>query len=361
MGWSGARLLPFSTSPVRASLLGLALVVALACQPPKVMPASAEVSASPSALAFGRVAVGVSLPLVVELTNGGRAASNPIALSVEGPFLLSTTELIVAAGTTEQVTVSFVPVAPGAVIGTLRLSEGLGELQLMGEGLPACQSPEPCHAPRFELTTRECVTDPKEEGATCVAPCLAGEGTCRGGYCTAAALSSCVDGDACTLDACTSSGDCRNPPISCPVTDPCQATYCDPVSGCGTTPVTDGVPCGEATCEAAFICLGGRCQERARPNALSNCRYTALAAGADHTCVVTVGQALKCWGANDEDQQGRGFPSLLAVPGLGEQIASGWPNRSPPRAAWPRRWATAPGQRSRRVRWCSSTMEEGCP
>ena len=42
--------------------------------------------------------------------------------------------------------------------------------------------------------------------------------------------------------------------------NPCQAPSCDPVLGCGLTPVQDGTPCGSVSCELANICLAGTCQ-----------------------------------------------------------------------------------------------------
>lgn len=279
-----------------------------------VMMANADVSVAPGTLDFGALPVGDLLPLTVEVRNSGLAPS-PLALTADGPFALEASPpASLAGGSSLTVTVTFSPLQLGAASGTLALGPGLPTVALLGVGVAPCVASEVCRVSRFDLTARACIEDAAPEGALCTAPCLAGAGTCRGGYCLGNATR-CVDGDACTLDACGLDGGCFHPPLQCPV-EACQSAFCDPVGGCGARAVDDGIPCGEAICEGANICFSGRCQFRVRPNALLDCRYTALSAGPNHTCAVTRGHDLRCWGANDFDQLGRGHPQRIASPGF---------------------------------------------
>jgi hypothetical protein len=275
--------------------------------------ATSELRASPSALQFGDVAIGAALPLTFELDNTGQAPADA-TLSIDGPFTLSATTASLSGGASTSFTVTFAPMSLGPATGTVHMADA-GTVALTGNGLPACVSTNPCATSAFDLMQRVCVETPLAEATPCSAPCLNGAGTCRGGFCVGNA-SSCVDGDACTLDVCTSDGGCLNPPLTCPVTDPCQAQFCDSATGCGSQPVQDGTPCGDATCESAHICLNGACTLKTRPNAATDCRYSALAAGANSTCAITKGGDLRCWGDNLGDEFARGFPSSLAPPGF---------------------------------------------
>lgn len=296
----------------RARLVLLVLVAG--CKRETVLPINPDVT-GPGELDFGAVALGVTLPLELEVKNRGLAGA-PLTLSVSGPFtLVGTPPQQVEGGSSVKLTVAFAPTVTGAATGTLSLGMELTQVRLRGEGVPACVANEPCTTPRFDLVARACVSDVTPDDSACTAPCLGGMGTCKQGLCLGQATR-CVDGDACTLDACSSDGGCFHPARECPVLDPCQATFCDPVTGCSAVAVDDGVPCGEAFCEGANICFGGHCQFRARPNAAADCRYTALSAGPSHTCVVTAGRALRCWGSNSNDQQARGFTQTVAPPGF---------------------------------------------
>jgi hypothetical protein len=286
------------------------------CNPPTHQ-ATGDLRAMPTALDFGDVAIGASLPLMLELDDTGQAPADA-TLTVDGPFTLSATSVSTGGGGSTTVTVTFAPSVVGAASGTVRIT-GVPDVPLTGNGLPPCVPSQACVASAFDLTSRRCVETPLAEGTTCTAACLAGAGSCRQGYCVGNATS-CIDGDLCTLDVCTTDGGCLNPPLVCPVTDPCQAQFCDSQTGCGSMPLDDGTPCGSANCESAHICFGGHCEEHQRPNAATDCRYTALQSGELHTCAVTVGGGLRCWGGNDGDWQGRGFPSKLTSPGLAVSV-----------------------------------------
>jgi hypothetical protein len=305
---------------MRALALAVLVVAVSGCRcGGKTTGATSDLRVTPGALQFGDVAIGASLPLTFEIDNGGQA-SGDVMLTVEGPFTLSATTATVGAGSAAMFTVTFAPSVKGPVTGTVHVV-GVADVALSGDGLPACVPSQACVRTAFALETRTCVETPLPEGTVCMASCLSGAGSCRQGYCVGTPTS-CIDGDACTLDVCLTDGGCLNPPLTCPVTDPCQAQFCDPQTGCGSTPLDDGTPCGSATCEEAHVCFSGTCQDRMRPNAMTDCRYTALAAGSNHTCVVTRGGGLRCWGANNSDQQDRGFPSQLTAPGFAVDFPS---------------------------------------
>jgi len=300
-----------------ALCLGIA-AGACRCERP-VMQATPDVSVVPGSLDFGRVALGESLAIAVEVRNGGRAPS-PLAVSLDGPFTVDARPAELDGAGAVTLNVTFSPAQLGPATGTLTLGPGLPSVALSGEGLAACASNDPCRPPRFDFDTRTCGLAVAAEGTACSAPCLADAGTCRQGLCLGLAAR-CIDGDACTLDACSSDGACLNPPLVCPVTDPCRATFCDSVTGCASRAVEDGVLCGEVLCEGAHICLAGTCELRLRPTAALDCRYTEIAAGPYHTCAVTAGRGVRCWGDNENDQLGRGFASSSAPPGFAANLS----------------------------------------
>ncbi|MBL8954791.1 MAG: choice-of-anchor D domain-containing protein [Myxococcaceae bacterium] len=278
-----------------------------------VTPATSELTATELELDFGRIAIGAALELPVTVRNGGLAPAE-LTVTVARPFAVDVTPTGLGGAGELTLTVRFAPSQLGAATGTLSLGPGHPSVALRGEGLAACTVSETCRVPRFDLETRTCVTDVAGDGAACVSPCIADGGSCRTGACIGVATT-CVDGDACTLDACRSDGTCTHPAVECVVTDPCLATYCDRDAGCATRAVEDGVPCGEAMCEGSLICVGGRCEFKERPNAELDCRYTSLAVYLNQTCAVTAGRSVKCWGDNGADQLGRGFPSEATPPG----------------------------------------------
>src|SRR5262249_42302271 len=71
---------------VRAFIAVLCFLVG-ACRCERVTMASADISVASAQLDFGKVALGVSVPLTVEVRNSG-VASSPLALAVSGPFAL---------------------------------------------------------------------------------------------------------------------------------------------------------------------------------------------------------------------------------------------------------------------------------
>jgi hypothetical protein len=123
-----------------------------------------------------------------------------------------------------------------------------------------------------------------------------GNELCQGGVCTGGGALNCNDGSVCTIDSCapalgcqhgnlangTSCTDgnvcngaesCQNgvcgggTPLDCNDGNPCTADSCDPVLGCGSSPVPDGTSCADGNaCNGAETCVGGTCQGGTPPN-----------------------------------------------------------------------------------------------
>lgn len=278
------------------ALLPLLLAVLLAgCPPPGLTVAEAVLIVEPPTLDLGGAAVGAEVAGVVRVRNEGRAAGTA-TVSVEGPgFSVAAQEVTVAGGAEEPVTVRFRPVAEGAASGRL-LVGGAGEVQLTAQGLAACVPSGPCRAATFDPATRRCVEAVVPDGEVCSSACLRG-GACQAGACVGTDTT-CDDGDACTIDACTTDGRCVAVPRECASDNPCRAAACDPATGCGAVDVADGTPCGDATCAEVRLCLGGACVARATPNAQQACHYRQLAAGTGFACALTLAGRVRCWGVS---------------------------------------------------------------
>jgi hypothetical protein len=125
-----------------------------------------------------------------------------------------------------------------------------------------CTSEDVCLTATCSPTTGACVTSPVPDGVVCADTDLCdGEETCQAGVCT--------DADA---------------PLDCGDLEPgpCEATACDPDTGCSLVVVEDGAPCATDTlcggacaaglceggvplsCESDDPCLAGRCDPATR-------------------------------------------------------------------------------------------------
>lgn len=179
--------------------------------------------------------------------------------------------------------------ADGVVEGVL--VRGNTDFVLAGKGRNRCYSSNVCPdsgCPGWEdasRTTRFAHLVPEGPGCADDAECTDGDPcngaeACVGGACVAGAAPSCDDGDACTADACVAldatQWQCQSSAVACDDGDPCTVEFCDPVSGCGSTPLcaadeicTDGVceqapqcsPFG-AACSSNAECCSGRCHSR---------------------------------------------------------------------------------------------------
>src|SRR5689334_12800488 len=135
--------------PIALALCLGVIAGACRCQPP-VMPTSSDVSVSPSSLDFGRIALGESLALAVEVRNGGLAPS-PLAVGLEGPFTVDTRPVEIPGAGALALKLTFAPAQLGGTSGALTLGPGLPSVTLRGEGIAACTSNDPCRPPRFDF------------------------------------------------------------------------------------------------------------------------------------------------------------------------------------------------------------------
>ncbi len=241
------------------------MALAAACRDPHVAQAGLELDA-PAELVFAPTYAGFSRTQGFTVVSRSRFA---VTLAVESAAPFSApAQLELPAGAAVSVPVTFGPDAVGHHAGALALKvDGQSvTVALSGEGLevPTCTASVQCTASRFD-PERGCVEEPADEGASCRGgSCLQGA-RCRSGVCMGTAVS-CDDANACTADACSEEG-CLHGPIECPSSaDPCRAASCDPVTGCGMSPVADGTSCGANDCLTAHVCMAGTCVERPAPD-----------------------------------------------------------------------------------------------
>lgn len=300
------------------ALCWVALAQLLACSrclvPPTMTPVEGELRVTPAALDFGTVPLDASLTLELEVFNSGRAARD-VAVSVDGPgFSASSSALSLGGGETMMVPITFTPSTLGAALGTLNFAEEVA-VPLTAQAVAACSTIETCQTSAFDPRSRACVTTTKLDGDPCTNACLTAP-TCQQGRCIGAATT-CEDGDACTVDACTADGTCLRTPRVCPVVDACRVASCDKTAGCVSTPVEDGTSCGPETCAETRLCIAGTCETRTKRNAATDCSYSAVAAGEGHTCVRSLGGDVYCWGfPRGFSSSGRYLSGRVKVPAL---------------------------------------------
>lgn len=248
----------------RLLLLPLLLCTAVAaCSDPATHGVQADLDVSPSALS---ISGWVGYPAHTSLTLSSRS-SVPVSATIEAeaPFTLQQDSVVVPAGATLDVEVTFAPSQEGAFekVLTVHFEDRELKVPLIGTAQtpPQC-SAGTCELSSFDPVSGQCISEVAPNGTTCSNDCL-DHGECIDGVCRGES-SVCDDGDACTLDACDPDTGCLHGTQHCAAPDdPCQAAVCDPVAGCTSVPVQDGTRCGMIDCEAAHICLSGTCVAQA--------------------------------------------------------------------------------------------------
>jgi Dictyostelium (slime mold) repeat len=282
---------------VVAVMLTMAILSSCQCKNPLTPVEIAGPRIAPARLDFEPTWLTATRTQTIGVENPNRVTMT-ISIAVDAPFSAAET-LELGPGETAQLGVRFRPVNPGAMQGELRLTHltSTTRIPLTGEGVawPTCQPSQPCHTLAFDALQGRCVDTVSADGSTCSTPCLA-TAQCQQGICVGS-TPTCDDADACTVDACGATG-CLHTPVTCAVPGRCEVARCDAALGCVKEPISDGTPCGNSRCEAAFICLNGQCEERQKPNAALECRYETVIARNGETCARTLGGQVVCWGQN---------------------------------------------------------------
>ncbi len=266
---------------------------------------SDAVSARPSEVDFGAVALGASTSVTVEFE--GRGA---LSLELSAPFSAHPSTLSAPA----EAVITFRPEAVGPRSIDLTLPGG-ARLRLAGVGVAAgaCESTKPCVSRTWSAREGRCVELAKRDGEACEQVCLE-VGHCVSGQCVGR-TPSCDDANACTADSCDSKLGCTHATIGCaPASSPCLAPSCDPSAGCTLAPVIDGTRCGPRDCATAHVCVAGTCVTRAVPDGApcggaTTCRAEGVCQGG--ACLLPPPHKLQlAWRRQLSSIGGLIFPSL---------------------------------------------------
>lgn len=239
--------------------------LASACTGPAVVSAGSAEIATADTLDFGPTALNFSRIKPLTVTNRGRVAKT-VELLATPPFF-APASIDVPGGSEVDVQLTFRPTVEGAASGTVTLEGHVVALTGTGVRPLTCNAGGPCASVRFDPETLSCITTNVADGTGCEDELACIErGTCQAGACIGQAAR-CDDADACTSDSCAVGRGCQHTAMQCAgSSNPCQAPSCDPVRGCGLTPVQDGTPCGAVSCELANICLAGACRAVVPPD-----------------------------------------------------------------------------------------------
>lgn len=277
--------------------LSALLVLSKCTCPDRTMQVTSQVQVSPVGLDFGAQFVGTQATRTLTLTNTGRAAA-AVTTATEAPFAVASAQLSVPAGESVELTITFSPTEVGLAAGRVTFTgtvQAVSSLTGEGKAIPPCPPAPTCSSARFDVALERCVVEVRPDGTSCSNTCLV-DARCVNGECRGTVAPTCDDGNACTIDACSGAGECVHTPRDCAVTEACTAAYCDPQSGCGSTPLQDGTSCGEPTCRQSPICLNGACVLRDNPGAADVCTAVDIAATSASTCVLTKAKTVRCWG-----------------------------------------------------------------
>jgi len=261
----------------RLLITPLLLSLLLACAPDEVgtVSLSAALQVEPEQLSFGRTSVGRTRLANVRVSNRGQvplllqASLEGLPASVLG---LAADQLGLDVGEEQRLTLRFVPDRPGAVAAVLHLVDlddpAVGaRVLLSGQGLlPDCEDDNPCTEDRFDLDAQACAYTPVDGS------CDDGRGCTEGDRCVLGACLGqpvvCDDGHACTVDHCDEAQGCVALPVHerCGGGSACVDAVCDLQLGCLVQAADDGTLCGEPSCAALSLCIGGQCRAGPAPD-----------------------------------------------------------------------------------------------
>lgn len=233
---------------------------------------------TPQSLLFGEVPTGTKARKAVTLENLG---DNPreLILSASAPYSAVFSQVSLPGRSKVEVLVEFAPTTVSALNGTLVVRGGTTTISvsLTGKGVVAtvdgCGNAPLCR--QYRRVDGGCELEQAPNGAPCSTRC-APEGLCSQGACEGF-NPDCDDQNACTTDSCSNDTGCANMFV-CESNSPCQVPLCIPATGCTTSPVTDGTPCGSTACGAVDLCQSGTCERlnQTTPNCtLNGCGTTA--------------------------------------------------------------------------------------
>lgn len=258
----------------RSLMLVVAATLAVSgCKDDRLEQTTNQLRFVPDTLRFEPVfADGQPRRLNVLIVNDGRGSAPVVWQQPEEPLALIDPPELLPPGETSLI-IEFVPRVPGRISRTLSVSADgarpvILPIDAAARAIPPCVPSSTCTSAVFDATLQKCVETSLADGTSCdpQTACVI-DATCQAGRCIGAPRS-CDDGNRCTIDVCNATLGCEFLPAPpCPGDGKCMQGVCDPLNGCGLSPVDDGTTCGTLqTCRAVEICIEGECVVRDPPD-----------------------------------------------------------------------------------------------
>ena len=126
---------------------------------------------SDAPLRFADTWVGSEGRLELELTNPTRV-SQTVPVHVDEPFFLELEEVVVAAGSTERLSVIFRPATGGEAAGVLTVDQTHIEVSGLGLEVPLCMATTVCESASFDTGAAQCLITRRPDGVACLDQCI---------------------------------------------------------------------------------------------------------------------------------------------------------------------------------------------